>query len=135
MAPLRIGRLGERLAQAYLVAHGYRIVAHSWRLGRFGEIDLIARRRGILAFVEVKTRRSDRYGPPEEAVHAGKQKRILRLAEAFLASLAPDSRLHHLECRFDVIAVEMPFAGRWRVRHLAGCFDANSPSSRRRRTS
>ncbi len=126
MASLRLGRFGERLAQLYLLAHGYRIVARSWRAGRFGEIDLIVRRRDILAFVEVKTRRSRRHGPPEEAVHPGKQKRILRLAEAFLASLSRKSSLRSLTCRLDVIAVELSPSGRWRIRHLPGAFDVNT---------
>jgi putative endonuclease len=124
MGSLRLGRSGELLARAHLVARGYRVVASSWRAGRLGEIDLIVRRGRVLAFVEVKTRRSDRFGRPEEAVDRRKQRRLARLAEAFRASLPRDSPLRRLECRLDVVAVVRISPVRWKIRHLPGAFEA-----------
>jgi putative endonuclease len=124
MSSLRLGRTGELLARAHLVARGYRVVASSWRAGRLGEIDLIVRRGGVLAFVEVKTRRGDRFGQPEEAVDQRKQRKLLRLAEAFRASLPESSPLRRLQCRLDVVAVVRVAPLGWRIRHLPGAFEA-----------
>lgn len=101
-----VGQLGENLAQGYLEQHGYIIVARNWRYGRHGEIDLIACdvTRGHLAFVEVKTRRSTRYGSPLEAVTARKQATIRLIAEAYLADPLP-LPVPMASVSFDVIAV------------------------------
>ena len=125
MAERRLGRWGESLAAAYLVARGYRIVRAGWRAGRYGEVDLIVRRRGVLAFVEVKTRRGRARGGPLDAVGPSKQRRLVLLAEMYLARLPPASPLRKLRPRMDVVAVERAAGGlRWSVRHLPGAFDA-----------
>ena len=62
-----VGKAGEEAAVQYLRQHGYRILERNYRC-RFGEIDLIARDGRMLAFVEVKTRRSQKYGPAAAAV-------------------------------------------------------------------
>ena len=87
MGARQLGRWGERAARLYLIGKGYRIVCVSWRAGRLGEIDLVVRRRGVLAFVEVKTRRPGSSVPPEDAVGPAKRRRLIRLAEAFLNTL------------------------------------------------
>jgi len=97
-------------------------VARSWRAGRLGEVDLIVRRGTVLAFVEVKTRQGSRFGPPEEAVHRRKQRKLLLLAGAFLSSLPAHSPLRRLECRMDVVAVHRAPQTGWRIRHLAEAF-------------
>lgn len=76
-----LGRLGEELAAGYLQQEGYEILCRNYRCS-FGEIDVIARKDGIICFVEVKTRSTDRYGQPAEAVNREKQRRI-RLTAAF----------------------------------------------------
>ncbi|NLE23385.1 MAG: YraN family protein [Actinobacteria bacterium] len=89
------------------------------RIGR-GELDLIARRGGVLAFVEVKARRSAQYGAPEDAVDGRKRRKVARLAELWLAA-RPWALRGASEVRFDVIAVDAtsrPPA----VRHLEGAF-------------
>ena len=128
----RIGGWGERLARWYLVARGYRVVARSWRAGRYGEIDLVVRRGNVLAFVEVKTRRGRRHGRPEDAVGPKKQRKLVRLAEAYRAALPPGSPLLGLEVRLDVVAVERRPGRGWTVRHLPGAFDASAHVRRRR---
>ena len=66
-----------------------------------GEVDLIVRRRGMVAFVEVKTRANDAFGEPSLAVDHRKQARLRRLAAAWLAATGT----HGVEVRFDVVAV------------------------------
>ena len=109
--PAPLGARGEQAAAAYLEGEGYQILYRNYRFGR-GEIDLIAREGRTIVFVEVKTRSSNRYGEPEEAVTAGKVRRIRRIASAFLA----ERRIGECDCRFDVVAV-MFEEGRASVRH------------------
>ena len=81
----RLGASGEEAAAAWYVARGYTIVAHNWRCAE-GELDLVVARPGELVFCEVKTRTSDRFGLPAEAVTLAKQRRLRTLATRFLAS-------------------------------------------------
>lgn len=78
-------------------------MARNWRC-RDGEIDLVVRRGGVLAFCEVKTRTSERYGLPSEAVGAVKQRRLRRLAVRWLADLA-GSGPSPTTIRFDVVSI------------------------------
>ena len=116
---LALGAEGEARAAAFLRGRGYRIVARNVRSGGV-EIDLIARSGAVVVFVEVKTRSSGRQGPPELAVDARKQARLLRGAAAWLHARHGRAR----EVRFDVIACERDAAGRWQLRHLEAAFDA-----------
>lgn len=77
-----LGRAGEDRAAAHLAHLGYDILERNWRCIQ-GEIDIIARRDGVIAVVEVKTRRSDRFGHPFEAIDARKRQRLWRLAYAW----------------------------------------------------
>lgn len=81
----RLGARGEQLAADWYVARGYRLVARNWRC-REGELDLVVARDGELVFCEVKTRSSDRFGTPAEAVTPAKQRRLRVLAARFLAA-------------------------------------------------
>lgn len=93
------GDRGEQLAAQYLSERGYEIVAAQYRC-RFGEIDLIAQKDGVLCFVEVKLRSSVRHGLPREFVTPAKQKRLRMTAAQYLAEWGG-------ECcaRFDVAEV------------------------------
>ncbi|MHB8159583.1 MAG: YraN family protein [Thermoleophilia bacterium] len=102
----RRGRAGEALACRFLVHHGYAIIQTNFR-SRYGEIDIIARRGAVIAFIEVKTRLNRRYGEPFEAVGLRKQKQIRRLAQMWLAANQGDCQLSACEFRFDVISVMM----------------------------
>jgi putative endonuclease len=83
----RLGARGEQLAADWYVARGYTVVARNWRC-REGELDLVVARGGELVFCEVKTRSSDRFGVPAEAVTFAKQRRLRTLAAQFLAERA-----------------------------------------------
>jgi len=115
-----LGAEGEARAARHLERRGWRIVARNARAAGV-EIDLIAVRAGVLAFVEVKTRRSRAAGAGEEAVDARKQARLVRGATGWLR----DHRVRSRRLRFDVIVCEVDASGCWTLRHLEGAFDAN----------
>lgn len=81
-----LGARGEALAAGFYLERGYEVVARNWRSAG-GEIDLVVRRGRELVFCEVKTRLTDRFGTPAEAVTQAKQRRIRRLATAYLVDL------------------------------------------------
>jgi putative endonuclease len=95
-----IGAAGEAAAAAWYRAQGFEILDRNWRV-REGELDLVARRGSMIVFCEVKTRSSDRFGLPVEAVTFAKQRRLRGLALRWLAS-HPGT---HGELRFDVASV------------------------------
>ena len=99
-----LGDRGERLAARHLRRQGMRIVARQHR-SRLGEIDLIAADAGCVVFVEVKTRRSDAAGRPEEAVTPAKQRQLTRLA---LEYLKRRGWLARRSARFDIVAITWP---------------------------
>lgn len=80
-----LGGEAEGLGSAYLKEQGWRIEARNWRC-RLGEIDLVARKGKVLCFVEVKSRRSERFGTGLEAVTISKRRRLGRLAAAYCQS-------------------------------------------------
>ena len=95
-----LGDQGEALAVAALKKQGYKIIERNY-LTPLGEIDIIAKHRGILVFIEVKTRKSQRFGTPAEAVHPAKQAKLRRLANYYLKQ----KRLGAVEVRFDVVGI------------------------------
>jgi putative endonuclease len=108
------GVRGELLALAYLVSCGWEIEAHRFRLGRH-DVDLVARRGRLIAFVEVKTRKTATCGAPAEAVSARKQATVGRVAAAWRARYGRSSD----EYRFDLVSVWKPSNGEARVEHVA----------------
>lgn len=112
-----LARNGEDLAARYLARRGWRILGRNVRCGRTGEIDIVAERGGILAFVEVKTRSSGRFGTPGEAVTWRKQARIRALARHYLMTRRPRAAA----IRFDVVEVRSGGTGP-AVTHLEGAF-------------
>ena len=99
--PGELAARGEELASELLVRNGWTIVERNYRFGR-GEIDIIALDGGVTVFVEVKTRLSTEYGPPEYAVTPSKQRQIVKVARGYLF----ERQLAECECRFDVVTVE-----------------------------
>ncbi len=102
-----LGRTGERLAAEELTRRGYHIIERNFRC-RHGEIDLIAEDANDLVFVEVKTRRGNAYGLPEDAVTARKQQKIVQVATYYLALHTCSER----SWRIDVVAVQLSANGR-----------------------
>ena len=112
-----VGAYGERVAVAHLVAEGMVLLDRNWR-GRTGEIDVVLREGAAVVFCEVKTRRSNRFGAPAEAVVATKIRRLRRLAAQWL----DETGVRPAEVRFDVVSVLPQPAGAARVEHVRGAF-------------
>ncbi len=112
------GGWGEERAARYLRLRAYRILEKNYRC-RLGEIDLIARRGGFLVFVEVKLRRTDRFGEAREFVGRSKQERILATAQLWLQEHETS-----LQPRFDVIEIYAPDGpeGRVKINHIENAF-------------
>ena len=108
-----IGAFYEQKAVEYLKGKGYSILSQNFRC-KIGEIDIIAKWKDVIVFVEVKYRKTASFGYPEEAVSYYKQEKIRKVAQYFLtgASFAMDT-----ECRFDVIAIEGE-----EIRHIENAF-------------
>jgi putative endonuclease len=115
-----LGQRGEAAAARYLKRRGYKILARGDRLSP-GELDLVVADRDTIVFVEVKTRKSHDAGHPAEAVDAGKQRRLTRLAVTFLKRHG----LLEYPARFDVVAITWP-EGKWfpAIEHFKNAFDA-----------
>ena len=114
-----LGAFGEARAADYLRKRGYEILGMNYRCRR-GELDVIACRKGVYVFVEVKLRREGGYAPAAEYVTPEKQKK-LRLAAA---DWLEDSGLDEPECRFDVIEVYLDRDGKQvsRLNHIKEAF-------------
>lgn len=111
-----LGELGERIAERWLRARGWRVVQRRFRSGH-RDIDLVVEQDGLVAFVEVKARRGDQFGGPVEAVDWRKQRELGRSARVWI-----DRHGRHREAyRFDVIGV-LVAGERVRIRHVENAF-------------
>ena len=116
LSPQDTGRIGERLARAHLEARGYAVIATNYRC-RWGEVDLVARDGPVWAFVEVRTRRSNAYGGPEESVTPAKMERLTLAAQDYLAQHTANTA--EIQWRIDLIAVRLgPNRSVQSIRHL-----------------
>lgn len=123
----RVGRYGEELAARYLQEHGFVLISRNYRVGRLGELDLVALAEDgcSLCFVEVKTRTGDTHGSPAEAVTRDKQRRIRRMAQVFLQerSAMENGNGRDRPVRFDVVEVLLDREQRTaRVHHIPQAF-------------
>ena len=98
----QLGDAGEDLAAAALKKQGYKILERNY-VAPLGEIDLIARQGKTYVFIEVKTRKNERFGAPQEAVTPVKQHKLRRLADYYLKQ----KRLGEVAVRFDVVGIVM----------------------------
>ena len=110
---IALGRRGERAARKFLKKQGYKILARNFK-NPFGEVDIIARKGEVTAFVEVKTRCTDSYGTPSEAVGPERQRRYIAGANYYFTGKRHDGII-----RFDVIEVY-----RGRINHIENAFSA-----------
>ena len=103
-----LGAAGERLARQHLIRHGYEILEANVRFAGLGELDIVAREGGTLAFVEVRARRGEGYGSPEDSLTDAKQARLAALAEAWLEARGQIGAAW----RVDLVAIQMDVHGR-----------------------
>ena len=95
-----VGTRGEQLAVKILRKSGYKILQRNYRC-KLGEIDIVCYDRGTIAFVEVKTRHSDAYGPPERSVTEAKKRQIAKVALHYVA----EKKIEGIDFRFDVVSI------------------------------
>ena len=98
-----LGAIGEELAFHFLIRRGYKILLRNYT-SPLGEIDLIAKEKGAVVFVEVKTRKSDAMGMPAESVTSEKRHHIVKNAKYYINRYG----IHDVPCRFDVVSILMP---------------------------
>jgi len=98
----QIGDFGQQLAADFLLGRGYKILTKNY-FARAGEIDLIAEKDGQVVFVEVKTRLSDKFGLPEEAVDNKKREKMHLAGLKYLE----EKQIENDNFRFDIVAVEI----------------------------
>lgn len=111
------GEYGEQQAALFLAARGMLILARNLRAGR-REVDLLAMDGSVLVFVEVKTRSSMRFGPPESHVDERKRGLLISAAEEIMREIG-----FHGECRFDIVSVYLPVQATGAViRHFRDAF-------------
>jgi putative endonuclease len=95
-----LGRRGETLAVQYLKKNGYQLIQRNY-ICKMGEMDIIAKEKDTLVFVEVKARTSTAFGPPQLAVNPAKQRQLSKVALNFLK----EKRIEDSKARFDVVAI------------------------------
>ncbi len=104
-AHIQTGAAGEELAAGYLQSEGFSIIERNWRFGR-REVDIIAEKSGVLHFIEVKTRRSARFGQPEVKVDNRKIGLLIDAAEEYLHRYRQWQRI-----QFDILAISLSASG------------------------
>jgi putative endonuclease len=120
---LKTGKWGEKQAEKLLKSKGYRVVGRRVKVGPRDEVDLIARGREVLVFVEVKTRRSQDFGRPVAAVDRRKKQFLSRAAVRYLKKLG----FPEVYIRFDVIEVlGVPGSGKPDLKHIENAFPLDS---------
>jgi putative endonuclease len=102
----KLGASSESLAAELLEARGFRILERNWRRPQ-GELDLVANDRGILVFVEVRSRTGDEHGHPLETIGPRKQKRVINAARLYIQENAASAE----GFRFDVVGITYPADG------------------------
>ena len=100
MQKKELGKKGEELALRFLKGKGYHIIEKNY-VCKMGEMDIIAREKDTLVFIEVKTRTSNFFGPPQLAVNATKQRQLSKVALNYLK----EKNLGDAKARFDVVAI------------------------------
>ncbi len=97
-----VGAWGEAIAARHLAEHGYVLRARNWRYGH-GELDIVAEHGNAIVFIEVRTRRSDAYGRPQETISPRKRAKLIATAQAYL----DEHGLQDAQWQIDVIAIEL----------------------------
>mgnify|MGYP001585690630 CR=1 FL=1 len=116
-----LGKKGEDLALRFLKKKGYRIIEQNY-VCKMGEMDLIAKEKDTLVFIEVKTRTSMDFGPPQLAVTKFKQRQLSKVALYFLK----EKKIEDVKARFDVVAILLTPGGE-EIELIKDAFDLRWP--------
>lgn len=109
------GKKGEELARKYLIDKNYKILNINWRVYNF-EIDIVAQNEDVIVFVEVKTRSSEQWGHPSEAITKSKQRFLINAAHEYIMQHEIDN-----DARFDVISV-ITEGNNLKIEHIENAF-------------
>ena len=112
MSSIRIGQRGEEIAARFLLSEGFDLLHRNWRSGRY-ELDIVARKEGVLHIVEVKSRKADGLTAPEEAMTRKKFNALFRAAQQYVALYRIDA-----DTQFDLIAVDLLPDSTHRLRYI-----------------
>ena len=112
-----LGEKGEEISIDFLRGKGYKILKRNYRFGH-KEIDVVAKDKNTIVFVEVKTGRSKKFGEPFEKVDLNKQKKLIQVAKAFIQ----ENEIEDCDFRFDVISVNLK--GDKKIDHIRNAFTA-----------
>ncbi len=113
----KLGNKGEDIASAYLEKKGYRIIERNYKTNT-GEIDIIARDKETVVFIEVKTRADYSFGYPYEAVHYRKRQKLKSLALMYMKKIGKE-----VPVRFDVLSIIQSCKGRFEIEHIKDAFE------------
>ena len=114
-----LGAKGEKLAVKFLKRGGYSIIQRNYRC-KLGEIDIIAERDKTLVFVEVRTKQTEEFGPPQYSITAAKRRQISKVALSYIR----EKNLIEQSCRFDVIGITLSSESRKpRIEHIENAFE------------
>ena len=113
---LELGQKGEEIACRFLEEKGYQILECNWRF-RQAEVDIIAKEKDILIFVEVKTRSNQLFGAPSEAITKTKETLLQDAAANYMEKIG-----HDWEIRFDIISIILPPKGEIQITHFPDAF-------------
>ena len=112
MSSIRIGQRGEEIAARFLLSEGFDLLHRNWRSGRY-ELDIVARKEGVLHIVEVKSRKADGLTAPEEAMTRKKFNALFRAAQQYVALYRIDA-----DTQFDLIAIDLLPESTQRLRYI-----------------
>ena len=112
MSSIRIGQRGEQISARFLLSEGFDLLHRNWRSGRY-ELDIVARKEGVLHIVEVKSRKADGLTAPEEAMTRKKFNALFRAAQQYVALYRIDA-----DTQFDLIAVDLLPDSTHRLRYI-----------------
>ena len=112
MSSIRIGQRGEEIAARFLLSEGFDLLHRNWRSDRY-ELDIVARKEGVLHIVEVKSRKADGLTAPEEAMTRKKFNALFRAAQQYVALYRIDA-----DTQFDLIAVDLLPDSTHRLRYI-----------------
>lgn len=113
---LDLGRTGETLAKAHLEEKGYEILDENWTHGKL-EVDLIAMQKGVIIFIEVKTRTGNGFGEPEDFVDNRKQRLLVDAADEYIYLMN-----HQGDVRFDIVSVLFDKQNNYVLKHIEDAF-------------
>lgn len=118
----KLGNYGENIAAEYLENKGYKILTRNWK-NKWGEIDIVAKKKGVIVFCEVKTISEKQDFDPEDEIDWKKQRQLIKMAQIYLSShKIPLDTAHQI----DILAIEInPLDKSYKIRHTENAIEDN----------